>query len=246
MGAAGDFDGDGRLDLAFIDEQKQAAFVIYNRGRRQFGLGNQSGFRGRRGLRTRWQLPISITMAGRISWWAMWRRRGRCTSTEARTVFTKSVGMTARAQCMGWRSRISTATAGQTSWLPVLTRRMRSGSAPNQCQADSGGSRRLAAWRTGWVRPASGRRHPIPRYLSVRPRCSRTARHTTRPAAGSRQPDQTQISTGFEKRVSKAGTAGHCPQPALELGHHETCDERFWFDQSFLLQDTSANIELQH
>jgi hypothetical protein len=37
MGAAGDFDGDGRLDLAFIDEQKQAAFVIYNRGRRQFG-----------------------------------------------------------------------------------------------------------------------------------------------------------------------------------------------------------------
>jgi hypothetical protein len=37
MGAAGDFDGDGRLDLAFIDGQKHAAFVIYNRGRRQFG-----------------------------------------------------------------------------------------------------------------------------------------------------------------------------------------------------------------
>jgi hypothetical protein len=37
MGAAGDFDGDGRPDLAFIDGQKQAAFVIYNRGRRQFG-----------------------------------------------------------------------------------------------------------------------------------------------------------------------------------------------------------------
>jgi hypothetical protein len=37
MGAAGDFGGEGRLDLAFIDEQKQAAFVIYNRGRRQFG-----------------------------------------------------------------------------------------------------------------------------------------------------------------------------------------------------------------
>jgi hypothetical protein len=37
MGAAGDFDGDGRLDLAFIDEQKQATFVLYNRGRRQFG-----------------------------------------------------------------------------------------------------------------------------------------------------------------------------------------------------------------
>jgi len=37
MGDSGDFDRDGRLDLAFIDEQKQAAFVINNRGRRQFG-----------------------------------------------------------------------------------------------------------------------------------------------------------------------------------------------------------------
>ena len=37
MGAVGDFDGDGRLDLAVIDEQKRAAFVIFNRGRRQFG-----------------------------------------------------------------------------------------------------------------------------------------------------------------------------------------------------------------
>jgi transposase len=55
----------------------------------------------------------------------------------------------------GWRSLISTATVGQTSWLPVPTRRMRSASAPNRCQADSGGSRWLAAWRTEWVHSAS-------------------------------------------------------------------------------------------
>ena len=41
MVAASDFDGDGRLDLAFIDEQKQAAYVIYNRGKRQFGEPEQ-------------------------------------------------------------------------------------------------------------------------------------------------------------------------------------------------------------
>jgi hypothetical protein len=37
MAAAGDFDGDGRVDLAFIDEQKQGVFVTYNLGKRQFG-----------------------------------------------------------------------------------------------------------------------------------------------------------------------------------------------------------------
>jgi len=34
---AGDFDGDGRLDLAIIDERKRAAFVIFHRGQRRFG-----------------------------------------------------------------------------------------------------------------------------------------------------------------------------------------------------------------
>ena len=37
MGAAGDLDGDGRLDLAFIDERLKATFIILNRGARQFG-----------------------------------------------------------------------------------------------------------------------------------------------------------------------------------------------------------------
>ena len=37
IGAAGDFDGDGRLDLAIIEERKKASFVILNRGARQFG-----------------------------------------------------------------------------------------------------------------------------------------------------------------------------------------------------------------
>jgi hypothetical protein len=41
IGAAGDFDGDGRLDLAYIDEAKHATYVIYNRGRRQFGEPEQ-------------------------------------------------------------------------------------------------------------------------------------------------------------------------------------------------------------
>jgi hypothetical protein len=36
MGAAGDFDGDGLLDLAVIEEQKKATFVILNRGGRRF------------------------------------------------------------------------------------------------------------------------------------------------------------------------------------------------------------------
>jgi hypothetical protein len=36
MGAAGDFDGDGRRDLAYIDEANHATYVIYNRGKRQF------------------------------------------------------------------------------------------------------------------------------------------------------------------------------------------------------------------
>ncbi|MBI2685905.1 MAG: VCBS repeat-containing protein [Acidobacteria bacterium] len=36
IGPAGDFDGDGRLDLAIVEEQKKAAFLIGNRGRRQF------------------------------------------------------------------------------------------------------------------------------------------------------------------------------------------------------------------
>ena len=150
MGAASDFDGDGRLDLAFIDGQKQAAFVIYNRGKRQFGEPER--------LPGPPRPPYALALTdlnhdGRPDIVvAMWRRRGRCTSTRPRTIFTKSVGMTARAPCMGWRSRISTATAGQTSWLPVLTRRMRSGSAPNQCQADSGGSRRLAAGGVACIR----------------------------------------------------------------------------------------------
>ena len=37
MGAAGDFDGNGRLDLAYTDERTEGAFVIYNLGGRQFG-----------------------------------------------------------------------------------------------------------------------------------------------------------------------------------------------------------------
>jgi FG-GAP-like repeat len=37
MGAAGDLDGDGRPDLAIIDEGLKAAFIISNRGKRQFG-----------------------------------------------------------------------------------------------------------------------------------------------------------------------------------------------------------------
>jgi hypothetical protein len=37
IGAAGDFDGDGRLDLVIIEERQKAAFVIFNRGGRQFG-----------------------------------------------------------------------------------------------------------------------------------------------------------------------------------------------------------------
>ncbi len=37
MGAAGDFDSDGRLDLAVIEERRKAAFVIRNLGKRQFG-----------------------------------------------------------------------------------------------------------------------------------------------------------------------------------------------------------------
>jgi hypothetical protein len=32
MDAAGDFDGDGRLDLAIIDEEKRAAYVIWGTG----------------------------------------------------------------------------------------------------------------------------------------------------------------------------------------------------------------------
>ena len=35
--AAGDFDGDGRLDLAVIEERSKAAYVIRNLGNRQFG-----------------------------------------------------------------------------------------------------------------------------------------------------------------------------------------------------------------
>lgn len=41
IGAVGDFDGDKRLDLVIIDEQKRAAFVIFNHGRRQFGEPEQ-------------------------------------------------------------------------------------------------------------------------------------------------------------------------------------------------------------
>jgi hypothetical protein len=37
MGAAADFNGDGRLDLAIIEEQKKAALVIFSGGNRQFG-----------------------------------------------------------------------------------------------------------------------------------------------------------------------------------------------------------------
>src|SRR5690349_1342303 len=37
MGAAGDLDGDGRPDLAIIDERMEATFIISNRGGRQFG-----------------------------------------------------------------------------------------------------------------------------------------------------------------------------------------------------------------
>jgi hypothetical protein len=37
IGAAGDFDGDGHVDLAIIEEKKKASFVISNRGTRQFG-----------------------------------------------------------------------------------------------------------------------------------------------------------------------------------------------------------------
>ena len=37
MGAAGDLDGDGRPDLAIIDERLKATFIIFNRGGRQFG-----------------------------------------------------------------------------------------------------------------------------------------------------------------------------------------------------------------
>ena len=77
MAAAGDFDGDGRLDLAFIDEQKQAAYAwIYNRGKRQFwGTGAASGSAaatvraGSCRSQSRRAEPV-------ISWWAMWRCRG--------------------------------------------------------------------------------------------------------------------------------------------------------------------------
>jgi hypothetical protein len=37
MGAAGDLDGDGRPDLAIIDERLKATFIIFNRGGRHFG-----------------------------------------------------------------------------------------------------------------------------------------------------------------------------------------------------------------
>jgi hypothetical protein len=37
MGAAGDLDGDGRPDLAIIDERLKASFVLLNRGRLHFG-----------------------------------------------------------------------------------------------------------------------------------------------------------------------------------------------------------------
>ena len=37
IGDAGDFDGDGKLDLVYIEEHKQAAFIIFNRGGRAFG-----------------------------------------------------------------------------------------------------------------------------------------------------------------------------------------------------------------
>ncbi len=37
MGAAGDLDGDGRPELAIIDERLKATFIIFNRGGRQFG-----------------------------------------------------------------------------------------------------------------------------------------------------------------------------------------------------------------
>ncbi|MBC7806141.1 MAG: VCBS repeat-containing protein [Akkermansiaceae bacterium] len=37
MGVAGDLDGDGRPDLAFIDERLKATFIMFNRGGRQFG-----------------------------------------------------------------------------------------------------------------------------------------------------------------------------------------------------------------
>jgi hypothetical protein len=36
MGAAGDLEGDGRPDLAIIDERLKATFIIFNRVRRQF------------------------------------------------------------------------------------------------------------------------------------------------------------------------------------------------------------------
>jgi hypothetical protein len=36
-----DFDGDGRLDVAMIDEQKRAAFVIFNKGKRTFGYAER-------------------------------------------------------------------------------------------------------------------------------------------------------------------------------------------------------------
>lgn len=36
MGAAGDLDGDGRPDLAIIDERLKATFILFNRGGRQF------------------------------------------------------------------------------------------------------------------------------------------------------------------------------------------------------------------
>jgi peroxiredoxin len=37
MAATGDFDGDGRLDLAVIEERQKAAFTIRNLGQRRFG-----------------------------------------------------------------------------------------------------------------------------------------------------------------------------------------------------------------
>jgi hypothetical protein len=55
MGAAGDLDGDGRPDLAIIDERLKATFIILNRGGRQFG--EWSGFPAPSGRHTAWRSP---------------------------------------------------------------------------------------------------------------------------------------------------------------------------------------------
>jgi hypothetical protein len=136
IGAAGDFDGDRRLDLAIIDEQKRGAYVLFNRGGRNFGDPVQ--------LPGPPRPPYALAVADL-------NRDGRpdiivgsgssrdpSTTTPGRdTASMRSPGTTAKGSSTACRMPTSMVTVGPTLWRRGRTPRTESGAAHHQSRGNN-------------------------------------------------------------------------------------------------------------